>query len=97
MLYVYTMSCCTHDLNRVEAGSEQRELPACNNNNNYYYDGSVHNYNALNRHIDGHHKLIKWKLVIHGGMLNYVCVSVSYSTDGRSPEVTLTPHPWLML
>ena len=24
------------------------------------------------RHIDGHHKMIRWKLVIHGGM---VCVS----------------------
>ena len=28
------------------------------------------------RHIDGHHKLIRWKLVIHGGWCSLVTLGV---------------------
>lgn len=43
-------------------------------------------------HIDGHHKVIRWQIVVHGGIDGYshYVVYLSAASDNKSETVVLT-------
>ena len=45
------------------------------------------------RHIDGHHKLIRWRIVVHGGIDGFIrCIVYLKSSTNSSDSMALWPH-----